>query len=169
MWDTTWRVSQNEQWSHESCVTEWVMKSWVVVTEWEIKSWVVCHWVKWVMSHVSLSKWVVSAVCPYCTGQSSQYHMSHDSFTNHPATRDLWLVYSLNESWVVCQSHESSVAYCTGQSSQKCGTCEWITSHIWLSPIAHINESCCAYKWVVLRVQMSHELCVTQSILPWPK
>ena len=35
-------------------------------------------------------------------------------------------------------------------------TCKWVMSHIWISHVANINESCHTYKWVMLHIRISH-------------
>jgi len=32
----------------------------------------------------------------------------------------------------------------------------WVMSHIWMSHVTHMNESCYTYEWVMLHIWMSH-------------
>jgi len=43
-------------------------------------------------------------------------------------------------------------------------TYEWVMSHIWMSHVAHINESCNTYEWVMLHIRMSH--VTLQAVAP---
>jgi len=40
--------------------------------------------------------------------------------------------------------------------NESCHTYEWVMSHIWMSHVTHINEPCHTYQWVMSHIWMSH-------------
>jgi len=42
-------------------------------------------------------------------------------------------------------------------------TYEWVMLHIWMSPVAHMDESRRTYKWVMLHIRMSHVAHMNES------
>ena len=47
--------------------------------------------------------------------------------------------------------------------SESCRTYEWVMSHIWMSHVTHMNESCHTYEWVMSHIYDSF-ICVTWLI-----
>ena len=41
--------------------------------------------------------------------------------------------------------------------------CEWVVSHVWMSQVPCVNESCHMCEWVMSHVWMSHVTCVNES------
>jgi len=42
-------------------------------------------------------------------------------------------------------------------------TYEWVMSHIWMSHVTHMNESCHAYERVMPHIRTSHGICIIES------
>jgi len=40
---------------------------------------------------------------------------------------------------------------------------EWVMSHIWMSHVTHMNESCHTYEWVMSHIQMSYVTHMNES------
>ena len=40
---------------------------------------------------------------------------------------------------------------------------EWVMSHMWMSHVTHMNESCHTYEWVMSRIWMSHVTHMNES------
>jgi len=47
--------------------------------------------------------------------------------------------------------------------NESCHTYEWVMSHIWMSHAAHMNESCHTYEWVMPHIWLSHVTHMTES------
>ena len=47
--------------------------------------------------------------------------------------------------------------------NESCHTYEWVMSHIWMSPVTHTNESCHTYEWVMSHIWMSHVTHTNES------
>jgi len=60
-----------------------------------------------------------------------------------------WRAYLLYE-WAMSHIWMSHVSH----MNESCLTYEWVMSHIWTSHVSHMNESCLTYEWV-----MSH-ICI---------
>jgi len=43
---------------------------------------------------------------------------------------------------------------------------EWVMSHIWMSHVSYMNESCLTYEWVMSHVWMSHVSHTNDSMCP---
>jgi len=54
--------------------------------------------------------------------------------------------------WVMSHVWMSHVAH----MNESCHTYEWVMSRIWMSHVTHMNESCHTYEWVTPHIQMSH-------------
>jgi len=46
---------------------------------------------------------------------------------------------------------------------ESCHTYEWVMSHIWISHVIHIHESCHTYAWVMSHIYMSHVIHIHES------
>ena len=44
-----------------------------------------------------------------------------------------------------------------------CHTYQWVVSHVWMSYVAHMNESCHTYEWVMSNVWMSYVTHMNES------
>jgi len=93
--------------------------------------------------HVWMSHFHMNAPCHLC--------MSHGTYecamsrTHGPNITYVWVMSHIRESCHVYMSHV---------------TCVWATSHIWMSHVTHMNESCHTYEWVMSHTWMSHVTCV---------
>jgi len=47
-------------------------------------------------------------------------------------------------------------------------TYEWVMSHIWMSHVTHMNESCHTYEWVMSHTWMGHVPHMNESCPTWP-
>ena len=47
--------------------------------------------------------------------------------------------------------------------NESCHTYEWVTSHIWMSHVTLMNESCHTYEWVMSHIWMSHVTHMNES------
>ena len=47
--------------------------------------------------------------------------------------------------------------------NESCHTYEWVMWHIWMSHVTHMKESCHTYEWVVLHIWMSHVTHMNES------
>ena len=43
--------------------------------------------------------------------------------------------------------------------NESCHTYEWVMSHIWMSHVTHTNESCHTYDWVMSHIWIIHATC----------
>ena len=46
--------------------------------------------------------------------------------------------------------------------NESCHICEWVMSHIWMSLVTHMNQSCHMCEWVMSHIWMSHVTCVNE-------
>ena len=92
-------------------------------------------------------------------------HVWHDSFTWVPyptvgnaATHTSYTTMVTHE-WVTSHIGLSHVT----RMNESCHTYEWVMSHIWMSHVTHMNESCHTYEWVMSHVWISHVTRMNES------
>jgi len=59
-------------------------------------------------------------------------------------------------------SHTYTLMFISAQI-YTCHTCEWVMSHMWISHVAHVNESCRTCERVMSHMWMSHVAHVKES------
>jgi len=65
----------------------------------------------------------------------------------------------IDKSWNESHMWMSHVAHV----DESCRTCEWVVSHMWISHVAHVDESCRTCEWVLSHMWMSRVAHVDQS------
>jgi len=110
------------------------------------------HAYEWVMAHVWMShgtrmneswhtyEWVVSHVC----GMSLIY--MYDTQMQHRVCLQA-LVHETHHMYERVKSHVCMSSF---------RTCEWGMSHIWMSHVTHVNETCHKYEWGMSQVWRNH-------------
>jgi len=81
--------------------------------------------------------------------------MSHVAHMNEFCLASEWGVMS----WIYFLFYEEQQF----ASEKTSATYEWVTSHVWMSHVTHINESLHTYEWVMLHIWMSHVTNMNQS------
>jgi len=128
-----------------------------------------CHTYEWVMSHI----WM-----------SHVTHMNESCHTYEWVMSPMWMSYVWAPcEWVTCKWGKSrmwitrknsyrhhvrvggdAVSH-TSAAEWSCHTCEWVMSHVWTSPVAHVNEPSHTCGWVMSHIRMSRVTHVNSNNL----
>jgi len=95
------------------------------------------------------------------------YHRIHVTHIKVMSHREIWMSHVTN--WIgerVVGAIKSGHIYERVTShmwisrvshlNESCHTYEWVMSHIWMRHVTHMNESCHTYEWVVSYIWMCH-------------
>jgi len=95
--------------------------------------------------------WVVprrNESCQIRTRTHTHTHTHTYILTSHGAGRfqvTNCVIYKCNASWHMWICHQSRHVITWMMSHISCPTCQWVMSHIWMSHITHMNNSCHTY------------------------
>ena len=106
--------------------------------------------------------WVVS--CMFTRGvtymsrhrNTQEHNATHCNAVRHTLQQFLWFQ-NVSESY--CIYPPVGVTHV----NESRHTCEWVTSHMWMSHVTHVNESCHTCEWVMSRMWMSRVTHVNES------
>jgi len=105
------------------------------------------------MSHIArMTEWCESSIW---------WHI-----VSHTYDDTLWVIYMMNESCHISRIKlQLSTDISTSCTYQRVVwvTYQWVTSHVSMSPITRMNESCHAYEWVMSRVWTHHVTRMNES------
>ena len=142
---------------------EWVMSHiWVSPVTHMNES---CHTYEWIMSHAGwqvaqgIHRLAMSHVthmnesCHMCEWVMPHIRMSHVTHMNESCTTYEWVL--SRAGWQQTQEiqRQDSVIQCPLTLSEK--RSEWVMSHIWMSHVTSVSESCHTYEWVI---RFSHSM-----------
>ena len=174
---------------NESCHTyEWVMKhiwmSHVTHMNESCRNWTShvmhvngsCHTYEWVMSHIWMNRVKHTNVsCHTKRRVISECHSTNltKGSQNTNFLRALWkyiqhsaehsnpcrLLCTYTYEWFMSHIWMSHVTH----MNESCHTYEWVMWHIWMSHVTHMNESCHTYKWVTSHIWMSYVTHMNES------
>jgi len=141
-------------------------------------------WVTWiVISRVTQVYQVVLYICvTWCTYLrdvflSSHIWVSHVTHMNEPCHTCDWVMSHKCMNHVTCvtwivMSHvtrvDQIVLYtCVTRPIHLCDI--FLSSHIWMSHVTYMNESCHVYRWVASHIWMSHVTDIKETFIcvPW--
>jgi len=111
------------------------------------------HTYEWVMSHVWMSH-VTHMNVSFYTPQTIRRQWRDTHTHTHTHTDDPWRVnpdYHTRK-WVTSHVWMGHVTHL----NESCHTSEWVMSHIWLSLVTHMHESWHTSEWVMAHIWMSH-------------
>jgi len=103
-------------------------------------------------------------ICVVVWHQNDLYVWSCDTKAIHMCGRVKRLIHMCNAScrtyeWVTSHIWTSHVA----RMDDVRHTYEWVMSHIWMSHVTHMHESCHTYEWVTWHTEMCHVAHLNQS------
>ena len=106
------------------------------------------------MSHISQIEWVMP-----------HRWMSRVTFTNESHHTNQWVVshnqWVLPRKWMIHVTW--SMSHATQMSRVPHTIHSWVTSHISMSHVTYINESCHTYQWVMSHIPFSHATHMNES------
>ena len=97
-----------------------------------------------VVTFTLIVTWNDLVIC--VTGIIHMSAMTHDFWI-----RDMTHSYVTYDSWLVN-------TWRRGEYSGVTRMYEWVLSHMWMSPVTHMNESCHTYEWVMTRDFWIHDM-----------
>jgi len=117
----------------------------------------------WMSRHI----WMMAHTNEVCIRCECVVHMSQSRVTYERVVCQIWMshVSRVNESCLTSLRRIARIRTSSWHShghtschAYECVVCtyEWVMSHIWMSRVSHMNESCVTYEWVVCRIWMSH-------------
>ena len=118
------------------------------------------------MSHELHSEWVTNST--YERDIHHPAHYSWDSTSSLLLITNKWVTNcTLNESRTPLMNETSITLHITLEIQRHLScSYEWVTSHIWMSHVTCINESCHTYEWVMSlmsHIWMSHVTHMNES------
>jgi len=134
----------------------------------------------WAMSHIGMSH-ITRVNEPYHIYEYAMSHMNEPCRTYECAMSHIWkcnvthdepcrtseCTMCVTHGNVPCRNKAPLQKHRTNATFYKRKTCngriESVMSHIWMSHVAYMSESCCTYEWVMLHIWMSHVPHMNQS------
>ena len=121
------------------------------------REWIMTHiWVRHVRYSIWLERW--------CSKKNTSTELHLEWRTCEYGVWHIWREYGCScktftissRKWVMSHVWRFRGVRHVTHVNESCHTYEWVTSHMWISPVTHVDKSYHTYEWVMSHLWMGH-------------